>query len=96
MCEIEVSGCQFPPWEWVKAQSAVLEVKPVIILGFSKTYSGSSRLMDEWRSVSPKTSHVIAIRKMETPRIVPHRVIASVHITLLLLCGEQKRHNPIE
>jgi hypothetical protein len=28
------------------------------------------KLMDGWRSVSPKTSHVIAIRKMETPRMV--------------------------
>src|SRR5215470_8651108 len=46
MCEIEVSGCQFPPWERVKAQNTPLEVKPVIILGFSKTYSGSSRLMN--------------------------------------------------
>jgi hypothetical protein len=26
--------------------------------------------MDGWRSVSPKTSHVIAIRKIETPRMV--------------------------
>src|SRR5438552_18795214 len=26
--------------------------------------------MDWWRSVSPKTSHVIAIRKIETPRRV--------------------------
>ena len=26
--------------------------------------------MDGWRSVPPKTSHVIAIRKIETPRMV--------------------------
>ena len=26
--------------------------------------------MDGWRRVSPKTSHVIAIRKIETPRMV--------------------------
>ena len=28
------------------------------------------KLMDGWRSVSPKSSHVIAIRKIETPRMV--------------------------
>jgi hypothetical protein len=26
--------------------------------------------MDGWRSVSPKTSHIIAIRKIETPRMI--------------------------
>ena len=37
--EIEVSGCQFSAWECVKAQRTPVEVKPVFILGFSKTYS---------------------------------------------------------
>ena len=32
--------------------------------------------MGGWRSVSPKTSHVIAIRKIETPRICARRADA--------------------
>jgi len=39
MCEIQVSGCQFPTWECVKAQRTPVEVKPVFILGFWKTYA---------------------------------------------------------
>jgi len=70
MCEIHVSGCQFCIHECVKAQRIPVEVKPAVIWGFWKTYPRSSKLMDGWRNVSPKTSQVMAIRKIETPRMV--------------------------
>ena len=70
MCEIHVSGCQFCIHECVKAQRIPVEVKPVVIWGFWKTYPWSSKLMDGWRNVCPKTSQVMAIRKITTPRMV--------------------------
>src|SRR5260370_41469735 len=53
-----------------EAQRMPVNVKPVFICGFSKTYCGSSKLIDGWRSVSPNTSHVIATRKTQIPRTV--------------------------
>ena len=74
MCEIHVSGCQFCIHECVKAQRIPVEVKPAVIWGFWKTYPWSSKLMDGWRNVCPKTSQVMAIRKIATPRMVARGV----------------------
>ena len=70
MCVIIVSGCQLATTVWVKAHPTPFRFSPWVTAGFSHTYKLSSKLTNSCRSVWPKTSHVIAARKMQTVRTV--------------------------
>ncbi len=66
ICEIQVSGCQFPACMCVKAQVNPRHVNPRNTYGFFVTYSGSSKFVNSQSFSGQYTPIVTPTRSMQT------------------------------